>query len=49
MNSFNAGDLVTVKTSGKSCTVVAAYGAYVMVRTATGVQWTYAREELQAA
>lgn len=40
------GNKVTVKSSGKVVTVVAASKEYVLVKTEGGVQWTYRREEL---
>lgn len=40
------GDEVRVKSTGKTVTVVAACGPYVLVRTAQGSQWTYGRDEL---
>lgn len=43
---MSTGDEVRVKTTGKTVTVVAACGPYVLVRTAQGSQWTYQRDEL---
>lgn len=44
---FEQGNKVIVKASRKTVIVVAASTEYVLVRTESGVQWTYRRDELE--
>lgn len=48
MRALNTGDIITIRSTGASGTVLAQSGTNVLVRRSYG-QWTYSRCELRAA
>lgn len=47
--SFDPGQPVRIRSTGRAATVVAQSGASVLIRNERGLQWTYLAHELQPA